>query len=278
MLELPLSAISLAFLDFETTGLSPRRGDRVCEVALQRVVGGVVAASYTTLVNPQRRLSERSFAVNQISAEQLADAPIFSAIAGSLRAALADTVIVAHNAPFDLEFLHAELALAGQPPLLAPAIDTLAIARRLFPKRQSHSLAALATALGSPPPSHRAMDDVLALRMVFDDMATHLATLGITKLGDLLRYTRGLRPGDPEPIAPSAIAEALRDGKLLKIVYTSRSLPVPTERLIRPIEITSENGVLFLRAYCYLREGLRAFVIAKMSVIEISGEEETGII
>ncbi len=276
MYELPFSAIPLTFLDFETTGLSPRRGDRVCEVALQRVVGGVVAASYTTLVDPQRPLSERSFAVNQISAEQLAGAPTFSVIASGLRAALADTVIVAHNAPFDLEFLHAELALAGQPPLLVPVIDTLVIARRLFPKRQSHSLAALAAALGSPPPSHRAMDDVLALRVVFDDMATHLATLGITKLGDLLRYTRGLHPGAPEPIAPTVIAEALRDGKLLKIVYASRSLPVPTERLIRPIEITSENGVLFLRAYCYLREDLRAFVIAKMSVIEISGAAEAG--
>src|SRR4051812_46076002 len=108
MLDLPLSAIPLAFLDFETTGLSPHRDDRICEVALQRVVGGVVAASYTTLVNPQRPLSERSFAVNRISAEQLVDAPTFSVIAGSLRAALAGTVIVAHNAPFDLESLHAE--------------------------------------------------------------------------------------------------------------------------------------------------------------------------
>ena len=276
MLDLPLDRIPLAFLDFETTGLSPHRGDRVCEVALQRVVGGVVETSFTTLVDPQRPLSAQSFAVNQISAEQLANAPTFSAIAGSLRAALADTVIVAHNAPFDLEFLHTELALAGQLPLLAPAIDTLVIARRLFPKRTSHSLAALATALGSPPPSHRAMDDVLALRVVFDDMAAHLATLGITKLGDLLRYTRGLRPGDPEPIAPTTIIEALRDGKLLKIVYTSRSLPAPTERLIRPIEITSENGLLFLRAYCYLREDLRSFVIAKMSVIEISEDTAAG--
>jgi DNA polymerase-3 subunit epsilon len=275
MLDLPLDTIPLAFLDFETTGLSPHRGDRVCEVALQRVVGGVVEITYTTLIDPERPQSARSFAVNQISAEQLANAPAFSAIAGNLRTALADTVIVAHNAPFDLEFLHAELARAGQSPLRVPSIDTLSIARRLFPKRPSHSLAALATALGSPPPSHRAMDDVLALRVVFDDMITHLAALGITKLGDLLRYTRGLRPGDPEPSAPAAIAEALRDGKLLKIFYISRNMPAPTERLIRPIEITSESGVLFLRAYCYLREDLRAFVIAKISVIEISEETAT---
>jgi DNA polymerase-3 subunit epsilon len=272
MLELPLSSIPLTFLDFETTGLTPRRGDRVCEVALQRVVGGLIEFSFATLVDPQRPLSERSFAINRITREQLAGAPTFSAIAGDIRAALDGTIVVAHNAPFDLEFLHAELALAQQPPLRVLAIDTLAIARRLLPRRQSHSLAALATALGSPPPSHRAMDDVLALRVVFDDLAAQLAPLGITRLGDLLRYERGLRPGDPEPEPPAPIAAALRDGKLLRIVYTSRSLPDPTERIVRPIEIANENGVLFLRAYCYLREDLRAFVIEKISTIEIVDE------
>jgi DNA polymerase-3 subunit epsilon len=110
---------------------------------------------------------------------------------------------------------------------------------------------------------------VLALRVVFADIVTHLSRLGITRLDDLLRFARGLHPGDPEPIVPDIIAQALRDGKLLKIVYTSRNLPDPTERLIRPIEITSQNGVPFLRAYCYLREDLRAFVITKMSMIEI---------
>ena len=82
--------------------------------------------------------------------EDVADAPEFGAVWAELAALTADAdYLVAHNAPFDLEFLHAELALAGQPPLLATAIDTLVIARRLFPKRQSHSLAALAIALGS---------------------------------------------------------------------------------------------------------------------------------
>jgi DNA polymerase-3 subunit epsilon len=269
MLDLPLRAVPLAFLDFETTGLYPHRGDRVCEVALQRVLGDVVELSYATLVDPQRPLSERSFAVNGISPEQLAGAPTFGELAGAIRAALADAVIVAHNAPFDLEFLHAELALAGQAPLIAPAIDTLAIARRLFLKRQSHSLAALAAALGSPPPSHRAMDDVLALRVVFDDLSAQLAALGITALGDVLRYARGFNPGDPDPAVPAPIADALREGRLLRVVYTSRSLPQPTERRIRPIEITSQRGVLHLRAYCYLREDLRSFVIDKITRIEI---------
>jgi DNA polymerase-3 subunit epsilon len=115
------------------------------------------------------------------------------------------------------------------------------------------------------------MDDVLALQVVFDDLSAQLAALGITTLGDVLRYARGFSPGEPEPAAPDAIAEALREGRRLRIVYSSKSLPQPTERIIRPIEIVSQHGVLFLRAYCYLREDLRVFVIEKIAKFEIEG-------
>ena len=269
MLDLPLSAVPLAFLDFETTGLYPRRGDRVCEVAIQRVVGDTVALSYATLVNPQRPLSAQSFAINGIAADQLAGAPTFDAIAGDVRAALAGAAIVAHNAPFDLEFLHAELALAGAPPLNAPVIDTLALARRLLLGRQSHSLAALAASLGAEALAHRALADVLALRVVFADLAARLAARGVTALGDVLRYARGFDPGQPDPVAPPPIADALRDGRLLRIVYSSRTSPDPTERVVRPIELISQRGVVFLRAYCYLREDLRVFLVEKITDIEI---------
>jgi DNA polymerase-3 subunit epsilon len=270
MLDLPLQNVPLVFLDFETTGLYPHRGDRVCELALQRVVGATVALSFSSLINPERALSAQSFSVNRIGAEELAGAPKFAEVAAVVRSALAGAVVVAHNAPFDLEFLHTEFALAGLPQLIIPAIDTLTIARRLFPKRSSHSLSALSHALGAPPPSHRAMDDVLALRMVFADLAARLASQGITTLGNVLRYGRGFNLGEPEPISPPPIADALRDGRLLRVVYRSRSLPEPTARVIRPIEIIKQREALFLRAYCYLRQDLRVFLIDKLSEIELA--------
>ena len=269
MLDLPLSAVPLAFLDFETTGLYPRRGDRVCEVAIQRVIGDTVVLSYATLVNPRRPLSAQSFAINGITAQELAGAPTFDAVAGDVRVALDGAAIVAHNAPFDLEFLHAELALAGMPPLNMPAIDTLALARRLVPRRQSHSLASLAASLGAEAPAHRALADVLALRLVFADLAARLAAQGLTTLGQALRYARGFDPGQPDPVAPPPIADALREGRLLRIVYSSRTSPGPTERLVRPIELISQRGVVFLRAYCYLREDLRVFSVEKIMEMEI---------
>jgi DNA polymerase-3 subunit epsilon len=269
MLDLPLSAVPLVFLDLETTGLYPHQGDRVCEVALQRVTGGVVEVSLERLIDPQRPLSAKAFGVNGISATDLADAPVFAEIIDTLQATLEGATLVAHNAPFDLEFLRVELALAGRPPLLIRAIDTLAIARRLLPERRSHSLAALAAALGGAAPAHRALADVLALRMVFDDLAKRMAAIGISTLGDVVRYSRGFIPGDPEPIWPATIAEALHAGQLLRITYASRTSIQPIERTIRPIDITRERGDLYLQAYCYLRQDLRAFAIEKILAIEI---------
>jgi len=272
MLDQPLHAVPLVFLDLETTGLYPHQGDRICEVALQRVLGGVVETSLDRLVDPRRPLSPQSFSINRITAEHLAGAPTFAEIADMLLTTLRGAVLVAHNAPFDLEFLYVELALAGRPPLVNPAIDTLALARRLLPKRRSHSLAALATAAGGTPPAHRAMADVLALRVVFADLAARLTTLGITSLSDVLRYSRGLSPGEPEPSPPQLIADALRNQRLLRIVYSSRSLPEPTERVIRPIDLTRERGDVYLRAYCYFRQDLRAFAMAKILKIELVEE------
>lgn len=269
MLHLPLDAIPLVFLDLETTGLFPHRGDRVCELALLRERGGLVELRYETLVDPLRPLSERSFMVNRIGPEDLAGAPLFADVAEPLRQICAGAALVAHNAPFDMEFLHAELAHAGLPPISAPVIDTLTLARRLNPRRPSHSLSALALAVGAEPPSHRAMGDVLALRAVFADMAVQLAAQGIRTLGEVLRYARGFGLGQPDPIAPPPIAAALAGGRLLRVRYRSRSLPEPTERIIRPIEIVKQRETLFLRAYCYFRQDLRVFVVDKLLDVEL---------
>lgn len=269
MLHLPLRDVPLVFLDLETTGLHPHQGDRICEVALHRVAGGQVEATLDSLVDPGRPLSAGAFGVNGIGPEQLAGAPTFAAIVEPLLERLAGAPLVAHNAPFDVEFIRAELARMDRSLPAIPAIDTLALARRLIPHRRSYSLAALATALGGTPPAHRAMADVLALRLVFDDLVPRLEALGITTLGDTLRFARGFGPADPDPIAPPLIAAALREGRLLRIVYVSVRSPQPVERVVRPLAVIRERGALYLRAYCFLRDDLRAFLIDKIQSIEI---------
>lgn len=270
MLELSLQQTPFVLIDFETTGLYPHRGDRVCEVALLRLRGTNDDLRYESLIDPECALSEQAFNVNHIGPADLAGAPRFAAVADLLRVLCAGSVLVAHNAPFDMEFLHAELARAQLPPFELPVIDTLVLARRLFPRRASHSLRALALNLGAEPPSHRAMDDVLALQVVFADMLVRLESLGIHSLGALLRYSRGFNADEPAPALPPLIELALHEGQLLRVVYRSRSLPDHTERVIRPIAIVKQHNTLFLQAYCYLRHDLRAFALDKLTALALA--------
>lgn len=267
-LALPLDQLPLVFLDVETTGLYPGAGHRVCEVALVRAVGERTAASFATLVDPQRDLDAGAAAVNGITPALLAGAPPFAAVADALLALLDGAVLVAHNAPFDCAFLAAELARLGRPAPAEPALDTLVLSRRLL-RRSSHSLRALAADLGLPAPTHRALSDTLALRGLFAFLAGRMALVGVHTLGDTLRLQRGLLPGQPDPVPPPPIDQALAEGRMLRIVYASNTTLVPVERLVRPLDLTLESSGLYLRAFCYLRNDVRSFVLSKIEAMEL---------
>lgn len=264
----PLLMLPTVFFDVETTGLFPSQGHRVCEVALLRVRGNDIQDSFSALVDPQRAIGEQAFAVNGISSELLQGAPTFAAVADRVMTLLDGAVVVAHNAPFDIAFLSSELALLNRPAPTNPVLDTLILARRLL-RRSSYSLRSLATDLGLHAPSHRAMSDVLALQGLFNYLLRPMTALGITTLEDALRYQRGLLPGQPDPVPPPMIQRALREGRQLRIVYRSRSNPAPTERLIRPLEITQEGNGIYLRAFCFLRDDWRSFALDKIEMMEL---------
>jgi len=110
-----------AVVDLETTGFSPRLGDRVAEVAVVLVDdAGTVEDEWCTLVNPERDLGPQH--VHGIAAADVALAPTFERVAPTLLRLLDRRVLVAHNASFDTRFLRAELGRAG----VAAAIDPLA--------------------------------------------------------------------------------------------------------------------------------------------------------
>jgi DNA polymerase III subunit epsilon len=266
-LDAPIAAVPLVFFDVETTGLNPRAGDRICELALLRCLGED-EQSFETLVNPQRALSASAAAVNGIGAAELALAPRFAEVAGPTLALLDGAILVAHNAGFDLLFLNSELQRLGLPPLAQPVLDTLAVARNLL-RRSSYSLGSLARSYGLAAPTHRAMSDVRALRQVFAFLLEDLARLGVSTPRALLRYQRGLLPSDPEPRPPEIIALALSEQRRLRMRYNGSSAPAPTDREIDPIELVVERGTLCLRAFCYLRNDVRTFVIDRILAVEL---------
>ena len=114
-------------IDVETTGLAPEKHDRILELAVVYVSpAGEITGSWSTLINPQRDVGPTR--IHGITAKDVASAPTFAQVAPHLLQAVAGRTLVAHNAPFDLRFLAAELTRAGLPaaPLPLTGVCTMA--------------------------------------------------------------------------------------------------------------------------------------------------------
>ncbi len=158
----PLEHLTYVVVDLETTGLRPQ-GNGITEICCLRVAGGRVADRFATLVNPGRPIPAFIQAMTGITDAMVRGAPAFGEIVPSLLDFLGDSVLVAHNAPFDLSFLNYGLYVNGHRSLHNPVLDTRRLARRLVPDLQSGSLDAVAQHLGVPIEGrHRASGDAEA--------------------------------------------------------------------------------------------------------------------
>jgi len=132
-------------LDTETTGLYPFTGDRLVEIGAIEIHQRNIChdKEYHQYINPQRDIPEKASSIHGIYAKDIADKPTFLEIAQDFLDFIGDATLIIHNAKFDLQFLMHELQLAGLPNIHhQPVIDTLALARSMFP-RQRNNLDAL---------------------------------------------------------------------------------------------------------------------------------------
>lgn len=155
--------MEVVILDFETTGLSADY-DRVIEVGAAVVKDGHVTETFSSFVNPGRRIPYEITSITGITNEMVGHAPNSSVIMKQLYDFIAGRPVVAHNASFDSRFLYAEMQRAK---LTLPAscliLCTLLLSRRLIQDLPSYQLGHLARHLKMPEfRSHRALDDVLA--------------------------------------------------------------------------------------------------------------------
>ena len=162
-----LESCRFAVVDVETTGGSPRRGDRVIEVAVATLVGDEVTLSYESLVNPGFAIPGEITGVTGITDALIAGAPSFVQLAGPLLQILNGAVFVAHNARFDWAFLTTELERAQSILLSGPRVCTVRLARKLVPELDHRNLDAVTYYFGIPDPArHRAAGDAVATAQV----------------------------------------------------------------------------------------------------------------
>ncbi len=128
-------------LDTETTGLDPRSGHRIIEVACIEMVNRRLTGHHLhKYINPEREIDEGAQAVHGISLEFLADKPKFADIADEFLEFINGAELIIHNAPFDIGFLNAELDRLGRVPvgtICNGVIDTLKMAKELHPGKRN---------------------------------------------------------------------------------------------------------------------------------------------
>ena len=226
-------------LDTETTGLSARMGDRVIEIGcIELLSRNVTDRHFHCYVNPQREVDEGATKVHGLTLEFLADKPKFADIAKDFLDFIGGAELIIHNAPFDVEFLDRELALAGLKNLseYAPSIiDTLPMARELHPGKRN-SLDALCERYAVNN-SHRTL---------------HGALLDARLLAEVyLALTRGqesLVMDLDEPTAAQTAA-ALVDAKKLTVLRASSAELKEHEKILDAIDKTAreKGGSLWRR-------------------------------
>ena len=192
----PLHEVVFVILDLETSGAAPSTGAAITEIGAVKVRAGEIIGEFQTFVNPQHGLSDFITELTGITDEMLADAPKIKSVLPDFFEFLGshkETVLVAHNAPFDLGFLKAAAKKHKYAWPDYPVIDTVRIARSVLERDEvaNCKLSTLATFFGAKTsPTHRALDDARATVDVLHGIFERLGTFEVTTLHELLNFKR----------------------------------------------------------------------------------------
>lgn len=174
-------------LDLETTGFSATR-ERITEIGVMKYKDGSVIEEFSEFVNPEKPIPARVTEVTNITDEMVRDADTIDKVFPKLLKFLEGSVIVAHNAEFDVGFLKENARRLGYD-FDFTYLDTLTLAQDLFPDYKSYKLGRIAKNLGiKVDVAHRALSDVDTTVKVLKVMMEKLEERGVKTLGDIEKY------------------------------------------------------------------------------------------
>jgi len=179
-----LAELTYTVFDTETTGLNPSEGDQIIQIGATRCVNGKVLRheSFEQLVDPGRLIPAATIPIHGITQDMVQGKPRIAEVLPSFHAFASDTVLVAHNAAFDMRFLQLQEKATGVV-FSQPVLDTLLLSAVVHPNQESHRLEAIAerfniTVLGR----HTALGDALVTAEVWLRLIPLLQEMGITTL------------------------------------------------------------------------------------------------
>ncbi|MBY7143513.1 ATP-dependent DNA helicase DinG [Virgibacillus sp. NKC19-3] len=181
-------------IDLETTGNSPVKGDKIVEVGIVVIEDDKITDHYTTLLHPNKAIPPFISNLTGIFDEDIAEAPTFEEKAEEIAAIFRGGYLIAHNVPFDLGFLNKELENNGEKPLTNPVLDTVELARILYPRAPSYKLWQLTRYLEIyHEDPHRALSDAYVTAKLFLKLKEKLSSLPYETIDHLLKLEKMLK-------------------------------------------------------------------------------------
>ncbi len=181
-------------IDLETTGHSPENKDKIIEIGIVIIENDKIIDKKNTLLNPNKTIPPFITNLTNITNEDVMDAPNFLEKADKIIEVFKDSYLIAHNVPFDMGFLNAELKNNGRPILRNPVIDTVELSRILFPKAPGYKLSQLAAYLNiQHDDPHRAVSDAYVTAKLFLKLKAKLKSLPYETLAHLLKLEKMLK-------------------------------------------------------------------------------------
>lgn len=186
---LELGSSGFVVFDLETTG-AKAPPCRITEIGAYRVRGGEIVDEFHTLVNPEMAIPPFIVSLTGINDGMVTGAPKFHEVAEEFLDFIGDSILVAHNARFDLGFLNHEIGRVYEDYRVAnPSLCTVMLARKLLPHIDNHKLKTVAKYYSIDLVNHhRASDDAQATAKIFVNLLSDLDTLGIRDLGAAKKF------------------------------------------------------------------------------------------
>ncbi|MET1007775.1 MAG: DEDD exonuclease domain-containing protein [Propionibacteriaceae bacterium] len=232
-----LSEVTFCVVDLETTGSTET--DAITEIGAVKVRGGEVLGEFQTLVNPRSHIPPLIAVLTGITNQMVAEAPPLSQVLPSFLAFAAQTVIVAHNAPFDVGFLRRACLEHQYPWPKWPVVDTVTLARQILLRDEVANcrLSTLAKHFhATTTPNHRALQDARATVDVLHGLMERVGNLGVRTIEDLHEFSRRVSPqrrakrtwASDLPERPGVYLFVAQQGDDRQILYVGKSKNIRT--------------------------------------------------
>ncbi|NPA15207.1 MAG: WYL domain-containing protein [Deferribacteres bacterium] len=282
----PIKEVPIVVIDTETTGLA--HDSYIIEVGAVKLLGDRLVDTFSTLIRPPIPIPKKVTKIHGINDYMVKDAPTFPFVVDKFLSFIKDSILVAHNAPFDMKVLTVNIKRAGKRLPTNPVLDTCRISRSLFPELRSHSLKYLALYWGSPfKELHRALSDAKHTAYVFLSILKKCGFTmddSVSKLFELLGppiyfkdfehiYTH---PDTEETDTVQFIIRCIEAGKKIELLYHCEN-NLDLKRRVIPLNLFTKQEMLYLKAYCLMDGREKSFRIDRIKRVRVwENEVETG--